>query len=70
VRTVLWWGHLKERVHFEEIGIDGRIILTWILNKYYWEGGVDWIYLAQDRGQMTGSRERGDRGCHQLRGLS
>jgi len=48
---VLWLGHLGERGHFEEISIDGKIILTWILNKYYWEAGVDWIDLAQDRGK-------------------
>jgi len=51
LRTVLWLGHLGERGHFEEISIDGKIILTWILNKYYWEAGVDWIDLAQDRGK-------------------
>jgi len=32
------WGNLKERVHLEEQGIDGRIKLNWI-----------WIYLAEDR---------------------
>jgi hypothetical protein len=28
-------------------GIDGRIILKWILKK--WDGGMDWIELAQNR---------------------
>jgi hypothetical protein len=28
-------------------GIDGRIILKWILKK--WDGGIDWIGLVQDR---------------------
>jgi hypothetical protein len=28
-------------------GVDGRIILRWILKKWY--GGMDWIELAQDR---------------------
>jgi hypothetical protein len=28
-------------------GIDGRIILKWILDE--WVGGMDWIDLAQDR---------------------
>jgi hypothetical protein len=28
-------------------GVDGRIILKWILVK--WNGGTDWIDLAQDR---------------------
>jgi hypothetical protein len=26
---------------------DGRILLKWILKK--WDGGMDWIELAQDR---------------------
>ena len=28
-------------------GVDGRIILKWILEK--WNGSIDWIDLAQDR---------------------
>jgi hypothetical protein len=28
-------------------GVDGRIILNRILKK--WDGGMDWIELAQDR---------------------
>ena len=28
-------------------GVDGKIILRWIFKK--WDGGVDWIDLAQDR---------------------
>jgi hypothetical protein len=28
-------------------GVDGRIILKWIFKK--WDGGMDWIELAQDR---------------------
>jgi hypothetical protein len=31
----------------EDPGIDGSIILTWIFEK--WDGGMDWIDLAQDR---------------------
>jgi hypothetical protein len=27
--------------------VDGRIILKWIFKK--WDGGMDWIELAQDR---------------------
>jgi len=33
VYTGFWWGILKERDHFEDPGIDGRIIIRWILNK-------------------------------------
>jgi len=28
-------------------GVDGKIILRWIFRK--WDGGMDWIDLAQDR---------------------
>jgi hypothetical protein len=28
-------------------GVDGRIILKWIFKK--WDGGMDWIDMAQDR---------------------
>jgi hypothetical protein len=38
VHTGFWWG---------DPGIDGRIILKW----KKWDGGMDWIELAQDRDQ-------------------
>jgi hypothetical protein len=47
VYTRFWWGNLRERKHLEDPGVDGRIILRWIFRK--WEGGIDWIDLAQDR---------------------
>ena len=48
VYTVFWWRNLRERDHLEDPGVDGRIILRWILRK--WDvGGLDWIDLAQDR---------------------
>jgi hypothetical protein len=31
----------------ENPGLDGKIILRWILRKCF--GGMDWIELAQDR---------------------
>ena len=46
VCTGVWWGKLRERDHWGEQGVDGRIILRWIFRK--WDGGMDWIDLAQD----------------------
>ena len=30
VHTGFWWGNLREGDHFEDIGVDGRIISKWI----------------------------------------
>jgi len=47
VQTGAWWRNLRERVHLEDPGVDGIIILKWIFRK--WDGGLEWIGLAQDR---------------------
>jgi hypothetical protein len=31
--TRFWWGNLKERDHFTDLAIHGRIILRWIYRK-------------------------------------
>ena len=46
--TGFWKGNLRERDHWGDPNVDGRIILRWIFRK--WEGVVeDWKELAQDR---------------------
>jgi hypothetical protein len=41
-----------ERVHLEDTGVDGKMILRWIFWKRDWgAGGMDWIDLVQDRGR-------------------
>jgi hypothetical protein len=46
VHTGFWWGDLREGDHLGDPDVDGRI-LKWIFKK--WDGGMDWIELAQDR---------------------
>jgi hypothetical protein len=48
VCTGFWWGNLRERDHWGDPGVGGRIILRWIFRK--WDvRDMEWIELAQDR---------------------
>jgi hypothetical protein len=44
--TGFWWGNLMERGHLEDPGVDGMIILRWILRMWdgTWTGlsGLGW----------------------------
>jgi hypothetical protein len=33
MHTKIWFGPLKGTDHLEDVGVDGRIILDWILAK-------------------------------------
>jgi hypothetical protein len=44
--TGCWWGNLRERVHWGDPHVDGRIILRW--NFRTWEGVGDRIVLARE----------------------
>jgi hypothetical protein len=41
------WRNLEEIDHWGDPGIEGRIILRWILRK--WDRGIDLNNLAQNR---------------------
>jgi len=46
--TGLWWGNLKERDHFGDPGVDGRIIIGWIFRKWdvgLWTGS-SWLRIG------------------------
>jgi len=41
--TGFWWGYLRERDHFEDRGIDRKIILRWIFRQWCvgaWTGSI------------------------------
>ena len=42
-----WWGNLREGLHLEDKGVDGRTILKWIFRQ--WDGEIYGINLAQGR---------------------
>jgi hypothetical protein len=68
VCTEFGWGNLRERNHWGDPGVDGKIILEWIFKK--WDVGVrnglGWLrigYVAgacECGGEHSGSIKRGE----------
>jgi hypothetical protein len=52
--TGFWWGNLMVRNHVEDLGVDGRIRLNWIFNK--WDGepciGLIWLRIGTGGGHL------------------
>ena len=53
VHTGFWWKNLTERHHLKDPGVDGRIILKWIFEK--WDGGHGLDRSGTGQGQVAGS---------------
>jgi hypothetical protein len=52
--TGFWWGTLRERVHLEDLDLDGRIILRWIFGKWdvgSWTG-LSWSRIGTGEGHL------------------
>jgi len=50
----VWWGNMKERNHWENPGVDGRIILRWIFRKWnvgIWTGS-SWLRIGTGGGHL------------------
>jgi hypothetical protein len=49
-----WWGNVRERDHWGDPGVDGRIILEWIFRK--WDVGVrtglSWLRIETCGGNL------------------
>jgi hypothetical protein len=52
-RIGFWWGNLKERDHWEDLGVGGRMMLEWIFRK--WDVGV-WTVLGLLRIERGGEQ--------------
>jgi hypothetical protein len=49
-----WWGTLREREHWGDPGVDGRIILGWIFRRWgvgVWTG-LGWLRIETSGGQL------------------
>jgi len=54
VYTGFWWGNLRERVHWEDPGVDERIILRSIFKKWVWRAwtGLNWPWIRMGGGHL------------------
>ena len=51
MHTGFWWENLRERVHLQDLSVDGSIILKLDFRRWV-RVGVNWIDLEQDRGMF------------------
>jgi hypothetical protein len=53
-----WWGNLRERAHWGDPDVDGRIILRWIFRKWEVLWGLRGVGSGQ--GQVADTCECGN----------
>ena len=58
VCTWFWWGNLRERDHWGDPHVDGRIILRWIFRRLEGVVGTGWRWLRIE--EVAGTCEYGD----------
>jgi hypothetical protein len=49
IQTGCWWGHLKEREQLEDLEVNERVILKWILKKEDGRTGLDKSGSGRDK---------------------
>ena len=50
MHTVFWWQDLRERGNFEDLGMDGRKILKWMVKKLDGETWIALLWVRTGRG--------------------